>query len=301
MISSQNKLDPGTGLQKSRPQFSTYQQHYSPKKPARPPTPTQGEAPDMPGDLIIPISWPDVAALQTELLQLTLFHSNSLQKHVEWKLETEAQLRNQYDAVAAQYRSTLEDEGRRQRHLNLQALDSWCQNCRDHKGQHGFSEQIQILSRVLHDVPDIVSSGLDGTYDQTVESFELWLRQAVHTRHVRESLPEVDRTTFVEPLDQTWKDELQTLHMKLEMCARQLLSLDILGFGKVEQLGQSALARVVQSLHQSIELMILEIQAMRTIEAELVRSEREMVSKLTTQLMELPQQNSMASIGIWRH
>ncbi|KAJ5573389.1 uncharacterized protein N7459_007816 [Penicillium hispanicum] len=292
--------DSALGPQKHRSQFSTYQQNYSPKKPTKPPTPTPGEAIGGTGDLLIPTSWPDIAALQTELLQLSLFHSNSLQRHTEWKLQSESQLRKKYDAVATQYQSMLGDENIRQRQLNAQALNGWLQNCRDHQGLHGFPEQIQLLSQILQDISDLVSSGMNGKYEQAVETFELWFQQVEDIRHQRKSLHDVDGTAFVDPLDRVWKEEVQALHAKLELCTRQLQSLDILGFGEVERLEQSALARVAQSLGQSIQIMIQEIRAMRSLEAELVRSEREMVSNLAKQLTSLPQKTNAVRVGIWR-
>lgn len=291
--------DPALLSQKSRPHFSTYQQHYSPKKSTKPPTPTPGATPG-PSSLLIPTSWPDIAALQTELLQLCLFHSNSLQRRAEGELESEARLRKRYDAVADQYRSTLVDEKRRQRQVNAQALDCWLQNCRNHRGPHGFPEQIQILSQVLQEISDLVTSGMNGRYNRAVETFESWFEQAEDVRHHRKSSGSVDGTTFLDPLDRTWREELQALYTKLELCARQLQSLDILGFGGTERLEQSALTRVAQGLTESIQLMMQEIRAMRDLETELVRSEREAVSRLATESTGPPRKTKAPHVGVWR-
>jgi hypothetical protein len=287
--------DSTPAAQKSRPQFTSYQQHYSPKKPTKPPTPTPGAGPE-PGSLLIPTSWPDIAALQAELLQLSLFHSSSLQKHSDWKNESETRLRDKYDGVAGQYRSMLGDEKMRQSQLNAKALGCWLQNCHDHRGPHGFSEQIQILSQILQEISDLVSSGMGGRYSQAVEAFELWFEQAELVRHDRKYPG--DGISFVDPLDKAWKEELNALYAKLELCQRQLQSLDILGFGEVERLEQSALARVTKGLAESIHLMLQEISAIRTLEAELVRSEREAVSQLVERL-NVPREMSAPRVGIW--
>lgn len=289
--------DPAPIGQKSRPLFSTYQQRYSPKKPTKPPTPTPGAAPGSDG-LLVPASWPDIAALQTELLQLSLFHSNSLQRYADWKAESEARLRTKYNDVAGQYRSVLGEEKRWQSRLNAQALGRWLHNCRDHGGSHEFPEQIQILSRVLQDVSNLVSTGMTGRYSQAVEAFETWFHEAESVRQVRESSGTIDGDVFIDPLDQSWKEELHALNLKLEHCARQLQSLDILGFGEVERLDQSALARVTLGLTESIKLMMQEIQAMRTLEAGLVRTEREAVSRAASSLAG-PQERSAPRIGVW--
>lgn len=291
--------DPSPVTQKPRAQFSTYQQHYSPKKPTKPPTPTPG-ATSAPDSLLIPTSWPDIAALQTELLQLSLFHSSSLQHHAEWKTESESRLRKKYDAVADQYRSILVDEKSRQHQLNTQALASWLRNCRDHQGPHGFSEQIQIFSQVLQEVSDLEIAGMSGRYTKAVAVFEDWFQQADYIRHQREETGAFDGTTFIDPLDKSWKEEVHALHATLELCARHLQSLDILGFGEVEQLPQSALTRLAQGLAESIRLMIQEIRAMRALEAELVRSERECVCAIASELTGSRPEMSASRVGVWR-
>lgn len=184
----------------------------------------------------------------------------------------------------------------RQSQLNAQALSSWLQNSHDRRGPHDFPGQIQILSQLLQEISDLVTSGVSGRYSRAVETFELWFEQAEMIRHDREYSE--DGISFIDPLDQAWKEEMHALRAKLELCQRQLQSLDILGFGEVERLEHSALTRVSQSLVESVQLMIQEIHAMSTLEAELVRSEREAVSQL---VMKLPSTRdvSVQRVGIW--
>ncbi|CAI7594764.1 unnamed protein product [Penicillium pancosmium] len=287
--------------QKAKPQFSSYQQHYSPKKPAvKPPTPTPGTHSASEADsLLIPASWPDIAALQTELLQLSLLHSNSLQRQADWKVESETRLRKKYDAVADQYRSTLGDEKQRQTHINMQALGYWAQNCQGHHGSSDFSEQIQILSQILQEVSDLVAQGGHGRYTRAVETFEAWFYDSENIRSHRESSGIADRVVFINPLDLIWKEELQTLKAKLDLCMRQLGSLDVQAFTGVEGLEQSALVRVTQSLYESTQLMIQEIHAMRTTESEIVRAEREQVSQLATGLAKAHRGTMQPRAGLW--
>lgn len=291
--------DPSPTTQKPRAQFSTYQQHYSPRKPTKPPTPTPG-ATSGTDSLLIPTSWPDIAAIQTELLQLSLFHFSSLQQHAEWKSESEYRLRKKYDAVAGQYRSVLADEKSRQHQLNTQSLSRWLQNCRDRQGPHGFSEQIQIFSQVLQEVSDLGIGEVTGRYTRALAVFEEWFQQADYIRHQRETTGAVDGSVFVDSLDKAWKEEMYALHAKLELCARQLQSLDILGFGEVEQSSQSALTRVAQGLAESIQLMIQEIRVMRNLEVDIVRSERECVRRIATELAGQRRKMSAPRVGVWR-
>ncbi|KAJ5921652.1 hypothetical protein N7454_009126 [Penicillium verhagenii] len=288
------KTDPTA---KPRAGFSSYQQQYS-KKLTKPPTPTPGDT-SASGDHLIPTTWPDISALQTELLQLSLFHSNTLEKHTEWKMETESNLRTKYDTVAGQYRSTQREEQIRQSKLNTQALDSWSQNCRDHNGPHGFPEQVQVLSQILQEVSDLDCT-TTGRYARVVAIFETWFDRAEDIRSRRQTSRVLDGMDFIDPLDQRWKEEVRGLQAKLELCARQLQTLDILGFGEVERLEQSALTRVARGLVESIQVMMQEVRAMQTVEAEMVGSERETVRRLATQLTSVPAGKTRTRIGVWQ-
>lgn len=248
---------------------------------------------------MIPASWPDIAALQTELLQLSLLHSNSLERQSDWRVESETRLRKKYDAVADKYRSTLEEEKQRQTHINMQALGYWAQNCQGQHGSSEFPEQIQILSQILQDVSDLTAPELDSRYTRAVETFEAWLYDAMDIRSRRESSSTADGAVFINPLDQSWKEELQGLKMKLDLCMRQLQSLDIRAFAEVEGLESSALARVTQSLHESIQLMIQEIHTMRATEAEVVRSERARISQLATEITGINREAVKPRRGLW--
>lgn len=283
--------------QKSRGQISTYQQHYSPKKSSKPPTPVAGETT---GDcLLIPSSWPDITALQTELLQLSLFHSSALQRQAEWKSDSETRLRRKYDGVALQYRSLIADESRRQCEVNAHALSIWLSNCQEHHGPHDFAEQIQILSQVLQEVYDMITAEGSGKYLSAVTAFEDWIDQVEFIRQNRGTSGS-EASVFVDPLPRSWKDSLRELNLKLELCSRHLQTLDILGFGQIEQLEDAALTRVILNLGDLIQVMTQEIRAVRTLEAEVVCMERETVSLLATRLKEYPRDISAPRVGVWR-
>lgn len=298
-VVSNTKQPEQSSMTAQRPRLlSNTQRPSSPKKFSKPPTPTP-EAEPKPGNLLIPTSWPDISALQTELLQLSLFHSNSLQSHADLKSDYEARLHEKHNGIAGQYRLVLADETQRQCQLNVQALGLWLSNCQEHRGPHDFGEQIQILSQILQDVSDMVSGG-GGLYCQVVTAFEHWLDQAEIIRRKR-GPQGMDIGIFIEPLARSWKESLHALNAKLELCARQLQVLDILGFGQVERLEQSALARVARNLAELIQLMSQEIRAMRTLEAEVVRSERDSVRLLATRLAGSLRETKAPRVGAWRN
>lgn len=225
--------------------------------------------------------------MQTEVLQLHLFHSSALQQHAEWQADSEAQLRKKYDAVAQKYRAIVNEEKERQRKLNGQALGVWHQNIQDHNGRLGLAEQIQLLSQVVQEVTDLTDD-VTGRYTLSLQAFENWFRKAQEIRNCRNQLDQdaaADLVVFIDPLSRTWRDELDSLTMKLELCSRQLQSLDILGYGDMERvLHDSTLLRTAKGLDEMLGLMLDEVNSIRKIERDIVTAERCWVSQLTEQL-----------------
>jgi len=253
---------------------------------------------------LMPSSWPEIAAVQTEVLQLYLFHSSSLQQHAEWQAGSEAKLRRKYDSVAQKYRSIVDEEKQWQRRLNGQALDYWIQNIQTHNGRLGYAEQIQLLSQTMQEVTEL-SDEVGGRYTLAVQIFEHWFRKADEIKKIRTQLDSgaADLVVFIDPLDGVWRDEVNDLEMKLELCSRQLQSLDILGYGDTEKLNDSALLRTARALDDITNLMLDEIHAMRKIERDIVRSERSWVNQLTDPLVvsdNRPREDRSLRVGMWR-
>ncbi|KAK1139943.1 hypothetical protein N8T08_011020 [Aspergillus melleus] len=287
---------PSTTTPRSRAGFTTYQQQFSPRKASDKPGPFTESDP-----ALISASWPEIASLQTELLQLSLLHRSSLQQHVQWKTQAEGQLRSKYDSAAGRYRTMIVEEKEYQRRLNGLALSGWLKNTRGHNGQQGFEEQIRILSQVTQEVCDLNDS-LAGRYTLAVQGFEDWFHKAREIKNYRlEQGGGVGHVVFIDPIDPAWKEEAYAMTMQLELCARQLESLDILGYGEVERLDNSALLRMVQGLDEMVKLMVDELNAIRKIEADITRSERQWVSQLTRQFMTRRSQEARSSEwGMWR-
>lgn len=249
----------------------------------------------------MPSSWPEIAALQTELLQLNLLHSASIQRSLEWQTESEARLQEKYDLVAGTYKYILADEKERQQRLNAQALGVWLRNSRERSDRQDFPDQIQLLSQVAQEVSTLSSH--DGRYTLAIREFEDWFGvvEEIKESRSRSDNGSMDHMCFIDPLDQAWKDELNGLFMKIELCARQLQSLDILGYGELENLEGSALLRVANGLRDMTNMMIREIKTIRDIEADVVRLERAWVGQITDQLIETrPAREDGERVGIWR-
>jgi hypothetical protein len=252
---------------------------------------------------LIPSSWPEIAALQTELLQLSLLHSSTWQQRIQWETDAEARLRGKYDSVAKDYRAILDEEKESQRKLNGQALYCWLENSREHNGQQGFAEQVQLLSQVAQEVYDIADGGR-GRYTMAILEFEDWLHKVDGVKKAR--LPHVggnESAMFIDPIDRKWKEDTNALVMRLELASRQLQSLDILGYGKVVNFDSSALLRIAKNLDELLTLMVEELSSLRRIEANIVHSETGRVSQLAQHLIETqPRENPTSAVprtGVW--
>ncbi|KAL4749085.1 hypothetical protein BDW72DRAFT_179060 [Aspergillus terricola var. indicus] len=282
---------------RTRNQFSTYQQQFSPKKAQEPATSTPDTGPDQASSLI-PSSWPEVAALQTELLQLSLLHQSTQQRNDQWERDAQAHLRRKYTSVAGDYKAILNEEKESQRKLNGQALHCWFKNSGEHNGQQRFAEQIQLLSQVADEVYGLSDS--HGRYTAAILEFEKWLQTVERTQEVRANAGH-EGEIFIDPIRCEWREETNMLTMKLELASRQLQSLDILGHGDVEALNRSALVRMARGLGDLVSQMVEELSVIRKIEADIVGSEKTWVSRMAQQLVEVRQveEPAMPRTGLW--
>ncbi|KAL4740983.1 hypothetical protein BDV11DRAFT_79310 [Aspergillus similis] len=298
--SYKNLVIPSTAtstVSRTRSQFSTYQQQYSPKKAQEPPTPTPDTGADQATSLI-PSSWPEVAALQTELLQLNLLHQSMQQRNDQWERDAQAHLRRKYTSVAGDYKAILDEETETQRKLNGQALHCWFKNSGEHSGHQRFAEQVQLLSQVADEAYGLSDS--HGRYTMAILEFEEWLQTVERTQEARANVGQ-EGGNFIDPIRREWREETNTLILKLELALRQLQSLDILRHEDVEALNRSALVRMARGLGDLVSQMVEELGVIRKIEADIVKSERARVSHMAQQLVEMRpvQEPAMPRSGLW--
>ncbi|KLJ05793.1 hypothetical protein EMPG_10766 [Blastomyces silverae] len=268
-------------LKANKPQFSTFQQHFSPKKgpKAKPPLPPALTSPTTAtasatatgtGNETSTQTHPHIAALQVELLQLHLLHADSIRARREWESSAERQLHKQHKSVVSKYRTLLAQEQAAQRHINNLALNKLAADCKTHtnrstrnnninnncnSGAYDFSQQIQVLSRVIQDVATLTDMR-GGRYISCIRTFEKWFEHVARVRQGRTGSrkpsrsqepamnkygDDVDRSSnsnndndksnheyeFIDPLSFKWKEEVAALGVKLELCARELDCLDV--------------------------------------------------------------------------
>lgn len=290
---------PKTFKRPMSPSKSTLQQQQSTlRKPAKQPSSNNNKSlASVIGDPGTAISSnPRVASLQTELLQLHQLHFQSQQAKATSDLNVEKDLQKQHAAVVANYRNIIEKEQATQRYVNIRALDQLAEDIECNNSRYDFIEQVQMLSRVVQDVTDVVDPRGGGRYSMCVEKFEEWFHQAVSIRESRTAARKNSTSSsdgggggdgseigfgFIDPLDDSWRDALSSLSAKLQLCARELDCLDI---PRDPSFSASALVRTVKGHKELLASMIEELETMMAIETEILEQERSWVTELVDRL-----------------
>ncbi|KAH8700664.1 glucosamine-6-phosphate isomerases/6-phosphogluconolactonase-domain-containing protein [Talaromyces proteolyticus] len=281
------KLGPALLKPQQRPAFNTFQQHFSPKKEREAVRLSVTESNTRKADSSIPASRSDVAALQTEFLQVYLLYSSSMQEDAEWRSMTESKLRKRYNKVASAYQGLLAEEKIAQRQQNLKALHDWSVDCDNPANRLDFATQIQSLSQVIQEVAHLTEAD-SGRYTLVIEAFEDWLAKLENVRESRREIPgfdmDPDQVQFVYPMDRAWRDEVDALTSKAEYCLRGLQNLALFALENSQHADSSALMQIARGHRDFLILMVDELKAMREIELEAVTLEKAWVSRAADQL-----------------
>ncbi|KAL1952634.1 hypothetical protein VTO42DRAFT_4587 [Malbranchea cinnamomea] len=290
--------------------FSTPRQAHNSRKQSQPPTPTTAPTSlanyDSPSGSPLPSY---VASLQTELLQLQLLHSQALQARAKWEKRNEERFRELHDSAAASYRAIMASERATQRRLNVGAINQWRGDTKDNKSRYNFQEQIQILSRVLQDVTDLTDPQ-NGGYTSTIRRFERWFEHAMTVRQSRGAFEkdtcheELDPSDmeFIDPLDDDWKENVEMLSVKVELCARELDCLDVRldpPEGDDCEYHKSALVRIVKGHRELLALMLDELRTVVHLEAEILEWERAWVKNAVDTLGQEDSKDSLKYCPAW--
>ncbi|EAS33758.3 uncharacterized protein CIMG_04782 [Coccidioides immitis RS] len=271
----------------AKPQFNTYQQQYSPKKPAAKPSMStlSMAAGESNGAVSLP---PHVPLLQTELLQLYLLHSQALQTKRQWETSADTKCRKLHESVVTTYRSVLSDEQSVQQHRNIAAIDQFAAEIKASNSRYDFLTQIQMLSKVILEVSDLTESQ-DGRYNIAVREFEEWSSRVMQVRQHRSQAKGENSAAienglrFINSLSDRWRNDVASLSAKLELCSRELDCLEVIGPTSDDKSASdydaSALVRAVRGHKVLIQAMIEELEIMAKTEAEAAKMERAWVKR----------------------
>jgi uncharacterized protein YhdP len=224
-----------------------------------------------------------------ELLQLQLLHAQALKAKAKWQSNAEGYFCDLHESTVSIYRSAINEEKASQRVLNANAIEQWLRNSRDNKAGYDFAQQLQLLSEVVQDITDLTDPQ-DGRYNALLAKFEEWFERAVLLKQSRMgwSNPEDDKTVvqqgcqmeFIDPLGDDWKQDVDTLAMKVELYICELDCLDVPAGPQADEpnYAASALVRIVEAHRISLALMREELQFMVRTEVEVVQQESKWIS-----------------------
>ena len=260
----------------SKPQFSTFQQHFSPKKAV--PAPATPLAEDV--SQALP---PGLLTLQNELLQLSLLHWRCHSSMRAWEGEAKRKLRSTFEAVKAREEDVgkLEDEVRRKE--CLKDLRTFSNVFGDGGGREEALKSLADATKIVDDFSDPNSR-----FSSCVSRFESWFETA--SSHEDAGLEHrVDYVGVVGSMKTQWMEDAEYCTRKLELCARGLEN-----FGKVGD-GKSGLDKVVLGHKMLVESYMEELQTMKAVNAATVKRERQKVKTRIDSILSLGSHTSTKS------
>ena len=245
----------------TRPAFTAFKQHYSPKKQiSRHPGghPPQSSSEGLSREIL---------ALQIELAYLHLLHEPSAAVHSQWTISTEKCHRKAFEALAKWHHDLKQREVAQQVQRNAKAIRDWAGNLTALEA----SKQIKSLSSNLSTITELLRP--ESRYSRAIILFESWFERAQELRAKRcdDTTDEGQPLEFIEDLGDGWHVEMGELERKLNICARDLYMVRDAKPG-------SDLARIVTLCRTAAEGMLDEVRLTQAIERSFMAQEREWIS-----------------------
>ncbi|KAF2838009.1 hypothetical protein M501DRAFT_986195 [Patellaria atrata CBS 101060] len=254
-----------------RPAFSTFQQHYSPKKTNKAPS----------SSFLVPMVEPNASGpsqasrLQTELLQLHSLHSSSASVCRQWESSAKHRLDDLFESVVVEYGIMRKAEREAQEQVNMIALQEWSSGIEG----FGLSENIQLLGSLLYELPGLTDE--NGRYTRVVNEFEMWVSMVRQIRGDysgfnkqvilgKSEALSVANLRYVESIGDAWKVENAALTRKLSILARDVEKI-------IQPSPRSSVARIMQNCQALLKGMLGELLAMLDLQAEVMNRERKLV------------------------
>jgi hypothetical protein len=216
-----------------KPQFSTFQQHFSPKKTIKVSAPSVSGGQSGPQHATRTISPAtgkhsgpghetatvpaEISRLQDELLQLQLMHDSSHSQQKKYLENTRRKFEDQFAALSQHYRELTAQEHAYYTKSNCMALQQWLG-----KGELPSSGKIQTLARCVQEVTTLTAP--NNNLRIVMEEFETWFERMIlisNSRCSGTALVEYN-DILVGPLSQEWHDSVSLLHRKLDHCSQVL-------------------------------------------------------------------------------
>ena len=246
-----------------KPQFSAYQQQFSPKKTSTTPAPPisawrrdQQHASTTsaamtnysgPGNLTADLQ-AQVSRLQDELLHLQLIYDSSHSQHNKYLENTMRKLKARFEALSGDHRTLTAQEHAYRKETNCIALEQWLS-----EGELSGSGKVQTLAICIQEVASLTA--LDGNLSDAMEQFQTWFERTIVTSNSRSSAtaPLEYYDILISPLGQEWHDVVAVLHRKLDHCGQVLEDLGPAIEGSGLAMVLDTHKRFVHNLRQELE------------------------------------------------
>ncbi|KAI9891787.1 MAG: hypothetical protein M1814_002352 [Vezdaea aestivalis] len=264
----------------SKPHFSTYQQHYSPRKPAL--APVTAPSPRKVLEEKIPLS---VQRDQMELLQLCLTHNQGCAALSSWKASAHAYFERSFEELASKELRLRQAKSHAQQHINLLAIQEWTKPSPKDPAGDG---RLERLAQILNELSKLTHR--QGKYTTTIEAFTKWLDsiEQVRTLNKQGSAQEFSK------LGSGWIEAVESLSHK---AATMMRWLGALGDAKAG----STLSRVLELLDAQVQKMYDELGVMAQIERDLVEAEAERVRlEIEAELGKPVAEGGRSRKGVWK-
>ena len=234
-----------------RPAFSTFQQHFSPKKVTGTSAASVSIDTDESCDNQYHTSVED-GRLQTELLQLHVLHQSSAGTLKDWQTSAERTLRTRFENVIIQHQKLVKSECLAQASLNQAALQEWTAR----GAVMAKEDHIQCLSKLLQEC--LLLTARHGRYDCFCETFSEWFETS-------ETASQSTIVSFSKRLAEQWKAEHAALTRKLTSMSREADELP----DQFDGFEDSSVAIISLTCKKLIRGMLDELRSMLAIEADI--------------------------------
>ncbi|KAI9804887.1 MAG: hypothetical protein M1825_001256, partial [Sarcosagium campestre] len=297
-----------------RPNFTTLQRHYTPKKAPKSLS-TTSSRPITTAVVDSTANSSATARQQTELLQLFILDSLASHAYQAWQGSAKQTIYDRFVEARRAMHDVAQADLVHQRAINIEALRAWHLSV---PNGNGIAEKALSLGEVVQDVLSFTES--QGRFNKVCRRFETWLHDVesiklarVHKVRQDSGLSSLGQSSedlgFIESLGVEWKSDTDSLVRRMEKCMRQISNVG-------QPLEGSTLSVMAQNCLMLGTSIMEALEVMQDIERMLLLEERKWVGEMisgvtpTTPLVHFNDTNqepdhgghasTIAIRGIWR-
>jgi hypothetical protein len=263
----------------SKPQFSTYQQHFSPRKQSLQAEPMIAP----PINCHVNTELTQTTALQDELLHLEWMCLSAHKTLQEWMESGERNINEQHKKYFQEVCNVKKIEHNQQSRINGVALRDWLAVDTSKLS----SQKVESLSQCVQTLADLAQP-YERLFD-VIAQFEAWYDNTLDTLANRSGDSQSEDARFLLPLSQAWAETSVTLVQEFESCLRNL---DLLGSCD----GSSGLGLVLDSHTRFTKGILDELNVMQLIHSMVLQQEDDWIACEISQLS-VGKDNSKVSAG----